>query len=73
MELGVELELGNLTNEDVKSLSNHGAIINKNTLTGNDLKTDERKNVLISNKIFQTYLKIKKKIMSFKCFVINKK
>ena len=36
-------------------------------------KTEEEIEFAISNKIFQTYLKIKKKIMTFKCFVINKK
>ena len=61
------------TNEDVQSLDNHGAIGDKNTSAVNNLKTEERKNVLISNKIFQTYRKIKEKIMTFKCFVIKKK
>ena len=60
------------TNEDVKSLVNHGAIGNQNTSAVNDLKTEERKNVLFSKKIFQTYHKIKEKIMILKCFVIKK-
>ena len=54
-------------------LDNHGAISNKNTLSVNDLKTKEMKTFKISNKIFQTYRKIKEKIVTFKCFVINKK
>merc|ERR1712037_33690 len=60
------------TNDDVKSLVNHGAIGNQNTSAVNDLKTEERKNVLFSKKIFQTYHKIKEKIMILKCFVIKK-
>merc|ERR1712111_207670 len=64
---------GSLHTYPAASLSPPGSIGDKNTSAVNNLKTGERKNVLISNKIFQTYRKIKEKIMTFKCFVIKKK
>ena len=55
-----------VTNESFQPLHN------KSTSVVNERVNDERKNSTPSSKFFQTYCKLKKKLMSFNCFVISK-
>ena len=61
-----------VTNESFEPLHNSRAINNKSTSVVNERVNDERKNSTPSSKFFQTYCKLKKKLMSFNCFVISK-
>ena len=61
-----------VTNESFEPLHNSRAINNKSTSVVNERVNDERKNSTPSSKFFQTYSKLKKKLMTFNCFVISK-